>query len=148
MKAASEGPMKGVLGYTEDKVVATDFRGESCTSIFDAEAGIALDSTFVKVVVLVRQRVGLFEQGARDGARHLEVTADGAGRVDPVSRPAGANMVRVLRMTDLDLRGKRVLIREDLNVPVQNGVVTSDARIRASLPTIQAAQQGGRARDA
>ncbi len=50
MKAASEGPMKGVLGYTEAKVVATDFRGESCTSTFDAEAGLALDSTFVKVV--------------------------------------------------------------------------------------------------
>jgi glyceraldehyde 3-phosphate dehydrogenase len=50
MKAASEGAMKGVLGYTTDKVVATDFRGESCTSVFDADAGIALDSTFVKVV--------------------------------------------------------------------------------------------------
>ena len=50
MKAASVGAMKGVLGYTEDKVVATDFRGEVCTSVFDAEAGIALDSTFVKVV--------------------------------------------------------------------------------------------------
>ncbi len=50
MKAASEGPMKGVLGYTTDKVVATDFRGETCTSVFDADAGIALDKTFVKVV--------------------------------------------------------------------------------------------------
>lgn len=50
MKAASEGSMKGVLGYTEEKVVATDFRGEKCTSTFDAEAGIALDDTFVKVV--------------------------------------------------------------------------------------------------
>ncbi len=50
MKTASEGPMKGVLGYTEDKVVATDFRGESRTSVFDADAGIALDDTFVKVV--------------------------------------------------------------------------------------------------
>ena len=48
MKAQSEGALKGVLGYTEDKVVATDFRGESCTSVFDAEAGIALDKTFVK----------------------------------------------------------------------------------------------------
>ena len=50
MKAAADGPMKGVMKYTEDKVVATDFRGESCTSIFDAEAGIALDPTFVKVI--------------------------------------------------------------------------------------------------
>ena len=50
MKAASEGPMKGVLGYTTQKVVSTDFRGESCTSVFDAEAGMALDGTFVKIV--------------------------------------------------------------------------------------------------
>jgi glyceraldehyde 3-phosphate dehydrogenase len=50
MKAASQGAMKGVLGYTEDKVVATDFRGETCTSVFDAEAGLALDGTFIKVV--------------------------------------------------------------------------------------------------
>ena len=50
MKAASEGEMKGVLGYTEDKVVSTDFRGQSAPSIFDAGAGIQLDGTFVKVV--------------------------------------------------------------------------------------------------
>ena len=50
MKAESQGAMKGVLGYTEEKVVSTDFRDETCTSVFDAEAGIALDSTFVKVV--------------------------------------------------------------------------------------------------
>ena len=50
MKAASEGALKGVLGYTEEKVVATDFVGNSAPSTFDAEAGIALDKTFVKVV--------------------------------------------------------------------------------------------------
>jgi glyceraldehyde 3-phosphate dehydrogenase len=50
MKAASQGAMRGVLGYTEDKVVATDFRGEPCTCVFDADAGIMLDPTFVKVV--------------------------------------------------------------------------------------------------
>ena len=50
MKTQSQGALKGVLGYTEDKVVASDFRGEVCTSVFDAEASIALDSTFIKVV--------------------------------------------------------------------------------------------------
>ncbi len=50
MKAQSQGALKGVLGYTEDKVVATDFRGDTRTSIFDADASIALDSTFVKIV--------------------------------------------------------------------------------------------------
>ena len=50
MKAQSEGALKGVLGYTEQKVVATDFRGETCTSVFDADASIALDGTFIKVV--------------------------------------------------------------------------------------------------
>ena len=50
MKAQSEGALKGILGYTEDKVVATDFRGDARTSIFDAEAGIALDGTFIKLV--------------------------------------------------------------------------------------------------
>ena len=50
MKAASEGALKGVLGYTDEKVVATDFVGNSAPSTFDAEAGIALDKTFVKII--------------------------------------------------------------------------------------------------
>ncbi|MDZ7584780.1 MAG: type I glyceraldehyde-3-phosphate dehydrogenase, partial [Thiobacillus sp.] len=50
MKAASTGAMKGVLGYTEEKVVSTDFVGNSAPSTFDVDAGIALDDTFVKVV--------------------------------------------------------------------------------------------------
>ena len=49
----------------------------------------------------------------------------------------------IIKMTDLDLRGQRVLIREDLNVPVKNGVVTSDARLRAALPTIKMALKLG-----
>ena len=49
MKAASEGELKGILGYTDEAVVATDFRGDSRTSIFDVKAGIQLDPTFVKV---------------------------------------------------------------------------------------------------
>lgn len=50
MKEASEGELKGILGYTEDAVVSTDFRNDARTSIFDAKAGIQLDPTFVKVV--------------------------------------------------------------------------------------------------
>ena len=50
IKAQSEGAMKGVLGYTDEKVVATDFRGETRTCVFDADASIALDGTFVKLV--------------------------------------------------------------------------------------------------
>ena len=50
MKEASEGELKGILGYTEDAVVSNDFIGETQTSVFDAKAGIALTDTFVKVV--------------------------------------------------------------------------------------------------
>jgi len=50
MKRASEGPLKGVLGYTDEEVVSTDMRGESCTSVFDEKAGLQLDPTFVKLV--------------------------------------------------------------------------------------------------
>jgi len=50
MKKASEGSMKGVLGYTEEKVVSTDFRGEANTSVYDADAGISLDDNFAKII--------------------------------------------------------------------------------------------------
>ena len=50
IKSASENEMKGILGYTEDAVVSTDFTGDARTSIFDAEAGIALNGNFVKLV--------------------------------------------------------------------------------------------------
>ena len=49
----------------------------------------------------------------------------------------------ILKMTDLDLQGKRVLIREDFNVPLQDGVITNDARLRAALRTIEAAAKAG-----
>ncbi|MEI6894167.1 MAG: type I glyceraldehyde-3-phosphate dehydrogenase [Colwellia sp.] len=56
--AASEGDLKGVLGYTEDAVVSNDFIGETCTSVFDATAGIALTDTFVKVVAWYDNEIG------------------------------------------------------------------------------------------
>jgi glyceraldehyde 3-phosphate dehydrogenase len=62
MKAQSEGALKGVLGYTDEKVVSTDFRGESCASVFDATAGIALDKTFVKIVAWYDNEWGYAKQ--------------------------------------------------------------------------------------
>ncbi|KAL1451703.1 hypothetical protein WDU94_006058 [Cyamophila willieti] len=50
VKAAADGPMKGILGYTEDEVVSSDFNGESCSAVFDAKAGIALNKNFVKLI--------------------------------------------------------------------------------------------------
>lgn len=58
MKDASEGSLKGILGYTEDQVVSNDFIGEVCTSVFDATAGIALTDTFVKLVSWYDNEIG------------------------------------------------------------------------------------------
>ncbi|EMQ1444514.1 glyceraldehyde-3-phosphate dehydrogenase [Salmonella enterica] len=58
IKAASEGSMKGILGYTEDDVVSTDFNGEVCTSVFDAKASIALNDNFVKLVTWYDNETG------------------------------------------------------------------------------------------
>jgi len=68
MKKASEGSMKGILGYTDEKVVSTDFRGDSCTSIFDAEAGMALDDSFVKVVSWYDNEMSFVSQMVRTAA--------------------------------------------------------------------------------
>ena len=62
MKAQSQGALKGVLGYTDEKVVSTDFRGEPCASVFDATAGIALDKTFMKVVTWYDNEWGYAKQ--------------------------------------------------------------------------------------
>ena len=62
MKAQSEGKLKGVLGYTEEKVVSTDFRGEPCASVFDATAGIALDKNFMKIVAWYDNEWGYAKQ--------------------------------------------------------------------------------------
>ena len=70
MKAASEGPMRGVLGYTTDEVVSSDMRGQSCTSIFDAKAGIQLDPDVRQADRLVRQRMGVRQQAAGPGGPH------------------------------------------------------------------------------
>jgi len=74
MKAASEGPMAGILGYTEDEVVSIDFLGESCTSVFDAGAGIALTDTFVKLVAWYDNEWG-YSCKCIDLMRHMATVA-------------------------------------------------------------------------
>jgi glyceraldehyde 3-phosphate dehydrogenase len=70
MKDAAEGAMKGILGYTEDDVVSTDFLGEACTSIFDAGAGIALSETFMKLVAWYDNEWG-YSSKCVDLIRHI-----------------------------------------------------------------------------
>ncbi len=70
MKAAAEGELKGILGYTEDAVVSQDFIGDTRTSIFDAEAGIALTETFVKVVSWYDNEIG-YSNKVLDLVKHI-----------------------------------------------------------------------------
>jgi glyceraldehyde 3-phosphate dehydrogenase len=76
MKAAAEGPMQGILGYTEAEVVSTDFLGESCTSIFDAGAGIALTDTFMKLVAWYDNEWG-YSCKCVDLIRHINAPLQG-----------------------------------------------------------------------
>lgn len=70
MKAAAEGELKGILGYTEDAVVSQDFIGDTRTSVFDADAGIALTDTFVKVVAWYDNEIG-YSNKVLDLAAHI-----------------------------------------------------------------------------
>ena len=95
MKEASEGELKGILGYTEEAVVSSDFLGDARTSIFDKAAGIALNGHLREGRFVVRQRVGLLEQGPHadreDGRLQQQIvvshpiekegTSDGSGFV-------------------------------------------------------------------
>ena len=71
MKAASEGPMKGVLEYVDDEVVSSDFRTDAHTSIFDAQAGIALNGNFVKLIAWYDNEWG-FSNKMLDLTRHID----------------------------------------------------------------------------
>jgi len=71
MKAAAHGELEGILGYTEDQVVSNDFIGETCTSVFDAGAGIALTDTFVKIVTWYDNEIG-YSNKVLDLVAHIQ----------------------------------------------------------------------------
>jgi glyceraldehyde 3-phosphate dehydrogenase len=79
LKAASEGPMKGIIGYTEDDVVSTDFVGESCTCVFDAKAGIALNDHFVKLIAWYDNEWG-YSCKVLDLIMHMATVDDGSAK--------------------------------------------------------------------
>jgi glyceraldehyde 3-phosphate dehydrogenase len=77
--AASEGPMKGIIGYTEDDVVSSDFIGESCTCVFDAKAGIALNDHFVKLIAWYDNEWG-YSSKVLDLIMHMAAVDSGSAR--------------------------------------------------------------------
>src|SRR5215469_1695551 len=77
LKAAAEGPMKGIIGYTEDDVVSSDMIGEPCTCVFDAKAGIALNDHFVKLIAWYDNEWG-YSCKVVDLIRHMAVVAGGS----------------------------------------------------------------------
>ena len=132
LKEASEGSLKGVLGYNDEPLVSIDFNHNPASSTVRRIADQSDRRQSREGLLVVRQRVGLLEPHARHHAGHDE-------------RQVSGRFMNVLRMTELDLAGKRVMIRFDFNVPVMDGQVTSDARMQAALPTIRHALDAGAA---
>jgi glyceraldehyde 3-phosphate dehydrogenase len=91
VRAASEGPLQGIMGYTEDDVVSSDFIGESCTCVFDAKAGIALNDRFVKLVAWYDNEWG-YSCKVLDLVLHMSAVDRGADVADLSSRSAGASV--------------------------------------------------------
>jgi glyceraldehyde 3-phosphate dehydrogenase len=79
LKSASEGSMKGIIGYTEDDVVSSDFIGEPCTCVFDAKAGIALNDHFVKLVAWYDNEWG-YSCKVLDFIMHMAAVDNGSAR--------------------------------------------------------------------
>jgi glyceraldehyde 3-phosphate dehydrogenase len=88
VKAASEGPLKGIVGYTEEDVVSTDFVGESCTCVFDAKAGIALNRQFVKLIAWYDNEWG-YSCKVLDLVKHMSAV-DRAAEDSTTARQTGA----------------------------------------------------------
>ena len=145
-RAAAEGPLKGILGVSDDPLVSTDFRGDSRSSIIDADSTMVLDGTMVKVISLVRQRVGLQLPRRRPGRVRggSPAVGDAARTPDRPTRRRRRPSMDKLTIRDLDAAGKRVFVRVDFNVPLADGKVTDDSRDPGLDPDDQRAAPAGR----
>merc|ERR1719410_2165896 len=143
-KRASMEEGKGVGGYTEDQVVSSDFVGETCSTVFDAEAGIMLTPTFVKLVSWYDNEWGYSTRlvdlvgtmAVKDG---IEVKEEGTVYFTARKASSGGSLNK-LKYGDLDVAGKRVFIRVDFNVPQDKSdpsKITNTQRIDAALPTVK-----------
>jgi hypothetical protein len=136
-EAATRGPLKGLLAYTELPHASCDFNHDPHSAIIDASQTRVSGPRLVNILAWFDNEWGLPIECWMSPITFCKASINNSKNRE--------RLMTVLKMTDLDLQGKRVLIREDLNVPVKDGVVTSDARILASLPTIKLALEKGAA---
>ncbi len=142
VKRAAEQQLKGILGYTDAPNVSSDFNHDPHSSIFHMDQTKVDRRHAGSRDVLVRQRVGLLQPHDRhrggDGQAGLTVSAMSSS-VDVLMKPTFRSL------DDADVKGKRVLLRVDLNVPMQDGKVTDSTRIEEIAPTItELADKGGK----
>merc|ERR1712151_1197171 len=153
VKLASQAEGKGIVGYTEDQVVSSDFVGETCSTVFDAEAGIMLTPTFVKLVTWYDNEWGYSTRlvdlvgtmAVKDGIEVKDESAVYFTARNAKSSPGGSSLNK-LKVDDVDVAGKRVFIRVDFNVPQDKSdpsIITNTQRIDAALPAVKAVLEKG-----